>query len=161
MEQFFLIAITIILMVGGLAGSVLPMLPGTPLILLGAFIYAWYTNFGVVTWGILIVLLVLMLLSQLLEYLASMMGAKKFGASRWGIAGALCGGFMGLFLGGIAGIIIGPFLGALLFELFYGKTIKASLQIGFGTMVGFVGGAIGKFIIALTMIGVFLGALIL
>ncbi len=161
MEQFFLIAITIILMVVGLAGSVLPMLPGTPLILIGAFIYAWYTNFTVVTWGILIVLLALMLLSQLLEYLASMMGAKKFGASRWGIAGAFCGGFIGLFLGGIVGIIVGPFLGALLFELFYGKTIKASLQIGFGTVVGFVGGAIGKFIIALTMIGVFLGALIL
>jgi uncharacterized protein YqgC (DUF456 family) len=161
MEQFFFIAITIILMVAGLAGSVLPMLPGTPLIFLGALIYAWYTNFTVVTWGILIVLLTLMLLSQLLENLASMIGAKKFGASRWGITGAFCGGIIGLFLGGIVGIIIGPFLGALLFELFYGKTVKASLQIGFGTVVGFVGGAIGKFIIALTMIGVFLGAIIL
>ena len=160
MEEFLLIAITIILMAVGLAGSVLPMLPGTPLILLGAFLYAWYTNFTVVTWAVLIVLLALMLLSQLLEYLASMMGAKKFGASRWGIVGAFCGGFIGLFLGGIAGIIIGPFLGALLFELCYGKTIKASLQIGFGTFVGFVGGAIGKFIISLTMIGIFIGALI-
>ncbi len=161
MEQFFFITITIILMAVGLAGSVLPMLPGAPLIFLGAFIYAWYTNFAVVTWGILILLLALMLLSQLLEYLASMMGAKKFGASRWGIAGAFCGGFIGFFLGGIVGIIIGPFLGALLFELFYGKTIKASLHIGFGTVVGFVGGVIGKFIVALTMIGVFLGAIIL
>jgi hypothetical protein len=161
MESFFLITITVVLMIVGLAGSVLPMLPGAPLILLGAFIYAWYTNFTVVTWAVLIVLLALMLLSQLLEYVASMIGAKKFGASRWGIAGAFCGGFIGLFLGGIAGIIIGPFLGALLFELFYGKTIKASLQIGLGTVVGFVGGAIGKFIIALTMIGIFLGAIIL
>ena len=161
MESFFLITITIVLMLVGLAGSVLPMLPGTPLILLGAIMYAWYTNFTVVTWGNIIVLLALMLLSQVLEYLASIMGAKKFGASRWGIAGAFCGGLVGLFLGGIVGIIVGPLLGALLFELFYGKTVKASLQIGLGTVVGFVGGAIGKFIIALTMIGVFLGAIIL
>jgi len=161
MEQFFLIAIVTILMAAGLVGSVLPMLPGTPLIFLGALIYAWYTNFTVVTWGILIVLLVLMLLSQLLEYLASMMGAKKFGASRWGVTGAFFGGIIGLFLGGVFGVIIGPFIGALVLELFHGRTVSTSIKIGFGTVVGFVGGAIGKFIIALTMIGVFLGAIIL
>jgi hypothetical protein len=159
MEESFFIAITIILLIIGLAGSVLPMLPGTPLIFLGALLYAWHTNFTAVTWGILLLLLALTLLSQILEYLASTLGAKKFGASRWGIVGALCGGFIGMIGGGLAGLIIGPFLGALLFELLYGKSLKASVHIGVGTMVGFLGGAIGKFIIALTMIGIFLVAI--
>jgi uncharacterized protein YqgC (DUF456 family) len=140
----------------GLIGSVLPFIPGSPLILLGAFIYAWYTDFLVVIWGTLVILLLLTVLSQILDYLASILGAKKFGASRWGMSGAFLGGIIGLFSGGILGILIGPFIGALLLELFHGQDLPASLKIGLGTLVGFLGGAIGKIIIALTMIGIFL-----
>ncbi|MDP3040997.1 MAG: DUF456 domain-containing protein, partial [Deltaproteobacteria bacterium] len=134
----------------------LPFIPGSPLILLGAFIYAWYTDFLVVTWGTLVILLLLTVLSQILDYLASILGAKKFGASRWGMSGAFLGGIIGLFSGGILGILIGPFIGALLLELLHGQDLPASLKIGLGTLVGFLGGAIGKIIIALTMIGIFL-----
>lgn len=147
---------TIALMLIGLIGSVLPFIPGSPLILLGAFIYAWYTDFLVVTWGTLVILLLLTVLSQILDYLASILGAKKFGASRWGMSGAFLGGIIGLFSGGILGILIGPFIGALLLELLHGQDLPASLKIGLGTLVGFLGGAIGKIIIALTMIGIFL-----
>jgi uncharacterized protein YqgC (DUF456 family) len=147
---------TIALMFIGLIGSVLPFIPGSPLILLGAFIYAWYTDFLVVTWGTLVILLLLTVLSQILDYLASILGAKKFGASRWGMSGAFLGGIIGLFSGGILGILIGPFIGALLLELLHGQDLPASLKIGLGTLVGFLGGAIGKIIIALTMIGIFL-----
>jgi uncharacterized protein YqgC (DUF456 family) len=140
----------------GLIGSVLPFVPGSPLILLGAFVYAWYTDFLVVTWGTLVILLLLTVLSQILDYLASILGAKKFGASRWGMSGAFLGGIIGLFSGGILGILIGPFIGALLLELLHGQDLPASLKIGLGTLVGFLGGAIGKIIIALTMIGIFL-----
>lgn len=147
---------TIALMLIGLIGSVLPFIPGSPLILLGVFIYAWYTDFLVVTWGTLVILLLLTVLSQILDYLASILGAKKFGASRWGMSGAFLGGIIGLFSGGILGILIGPFIGALLLELLHGQDLPASLKIGLGTLVGFLGGAIGKIIIALTMIGIFL-----
>lgn len=147
---------TIALMLIGLIGSVLPFIPGSPLILLGAFIYAWYTDFLVVPWGTLVILLLLTVLSQILDYLASILGAKKFGASRWGMSGAFLGGIIGLFSGGILGILIGPFIGALLLELLHGQDLPASLKIGLGTLVGFLGGAIGKIIIALTMIGIFL-----
>ena len=140
----------------GLIGSVLPFIPGSPLILLGAFIYAWYTDFLVVTWGTLVILLFFTVLSQILDYLASILGAKKFGASRWGMSGAFLGGIIGLFSGGVLGILIGPFIGALLLELLHGQDLPASLKIGLGTLVGFLGGAIGKIIIALTMIGIFL-----
>ena len=160
MEQSLIILITVLLFSAGLIGSVLPMLPGSPLILLGAFIYAWYTDFTVITWGVLLVLFALTLLSQMVEYLATIIGAKKYGASRWGVAGAVAGGLIGLFAGGVLGIMIGPFLGALVCELLYGRTIGTSMKIGFGTLVGFIGGAIGKLIIALAMVGVFLGVLI-
>ncbi len=147
---------TIALMLIGLIGSALPFVPGSPLILLGAFIYAWYTDFLVVTWGTLVILLLLTVLSQILDYLASILGAKKFGASRWGMSGAFLGGIIGLFSGGILGILIGPFIGALLLEFLHGQDLPASLKIGLGTLVGFLGGAIGKIIIALTMVGIFL-----
>ncbi|MCX5904197.1 MAG: DUF456 domain-containing protein [Proteobacteria bacterium] len=161
MEQSLIILITVLLLSAGLIGSVLPMLPGSPLILLGAFIYAWYTDFTVITWGVLLVLVALtLLLSQMVEYLATISGAKKYGASRWGVAGAVAGGLIGLFAGGVLGIMAGPFLGALVCELLYGRTIGTSMKIGFGTLVGFIGGAIGKLIIALAMVGVFLGVLI-
>jgi len=155
-----IIMATIALMLIGLIGSVLPFIPGSPLILLGAFIYAWYTDFLVVTWGTLVILLLLTVLSQILDYLASILGAKKFGASRWGMSGAFLGGIIGLFSGGILGILIGPFIGALLLELLHGQDLPASLKIGLGTLVGFLGGAIGKIIIALTMIGIFLAKII-
>ncbi len=151
-----IIMATMALMLIGLIGSVLPFIPGSPLILLGAFIYAWYTDFLVVTWGTLVILLLLTVLSQILDYLTSILGAKKFGASRWGMSGAFLGGIIGLFSGGILGILIGPFIGALLLELLHGQDLPASLKIGLGTLVGFLGGAIGKIIMALTMIGIFL-----
>jgi uncharacterized protein YqgC (DUF456 family) len=160
MEQSVIILITVILITAGLIGSVLPMLPGSPLILLGAFMYAWYTDFTVISWGVLLVLAALTIASQVVDYLATVIGAKKYGASRWGITGAVAGGFIGFFAGGIFGIIAGPFIGALAGELLHGRTMAASAKIGFGTFVGLIGGAIGKFIIALTMAGIFLGALI-
>jgi uncharacterized protein YqgC (DUF456 family) len=160
MEQSLVILITVFLFSAGLIGSVLPMLPGSPLILLGAFIYAWYTDFTVITWGVLLILFALTLLSQMVEYLATIIGAKKYGASRWGVAGAVAGGLIGFFAGGVLGIIAGPFIGALAGELLYGRTISTSMKIGFGTLVGFIGGAIGKLIIALAMVGVFLGVLL-
>lgn len=143
-------------MLVGLIGCIIPVLPGPLLVLLGAFVYAWHTDYTVVSWAVLGVLAGLTLFSQLLDYLASMIGAKKFGAGKWGMAGALVGGVAGLFSAGVLGIIIGPFIGAIVFELAGGKDFRSSLKIGLGTLVGFLGGAVGKVIIAVTMIFIFL-----
>lgn len=140
----------------GLLGTVFPFIPGSPLIFAGALLYAWHNDFTVISWGTLSVLLVLVAASQILEYLASLVGAKRYGAGKWGIIGAFAGGLAGLFLGGIFGIIIGPFLGAVIFEWVGGREMNDSIKIGFGTLVGFIGGAIGKFIIGLIMVGIFL-----
>src|SRR4030043_2351699 len=96
-----IILLSAVLMIAGLLGSVLPALPGSPLILLGAFIYAWHTGFESVTWMTLFWLLILILLSQFLEFFASVFGVKKFGGSGWGMVGAFLGGIFGIFAGGI------------------------------------------------------------
>lgn len=154
--EIFILSLTILLLGLGLLGTVLPFIPGSPIIFAGALLYAWHTGFAVISWGTLSVLLVLVAASQILEYLASLVGAKRYGAGKWGIIGAFVGGLGGLFLGGIFGILIGPFLGAVVFEWIGGRKINDSLQIGFGTLVGIIGGAIGKFIIGLIMVGIFL-----
>lgn len=142
-------------MLAGLIGSLFPTLPGPPLILLGALLYAWHTDFIAISWIALVVLALLTLLSQALDYVASMFGARKFGASWWGMTGAFLGGILGLFLGGIPGILIGPFLGALILELLHGRGLTLSFKIGVGTLLGFLAGSIGKLVIAVTMIGIF------
>jgi uncharacterized protein YqgC (DUF456 family) len=154
--EIFIIMLIVILMGVGLLGTILPLIPGSPLILAGAFLYAWHTGFTVISWGTLTVLLVLVAVSQIIEYLALLVGAKRYGAGKWGIIGAFVGGLLGLFVGGILGIIIGPFLGAVFFERIGGREMRDSLKIGFGTVVGFIGGAVGKFIIGLMMVGIFL-----
>ncbi len=139
----------------GLIGSILPAVPGASVILVGVFIYAWHTGFEIVSWGVIFVLLSLTLITQILDYLASMYGAKKFGAGRWGIVGALAGGVIGFIAAGVIGIIIGPFIGAFLLEMMQGKSVNSSLKIGFGTVIGFIGGTIGKFVISFTMVLIF------
>ncbi len=148
------IILTVVLLTVGLIGSIVPVIPGPLLILIGAFVYAWHTGFTTVNWAIIGILAFLALLSQGLDYLATVIGAKKFGASRWGMFGAFLGGIIGLFAG-IVGIIIGPFIGAFLLELFRGKSINSSVKIGFGTLIGFLGGTIGRFVIAVIMVVIF------
>ena len=153
--HILILVLTAVLMLTGLVGSVLPGLPGSPLIFIGAFIYAWYTGFEVISWMTLGWLFILTILSHFLDFLASAIGVKKFGGSRWGVTGALLGGVIGIFTGGLLGLILGSFLGAILLELVHGQTMEASLKIGLGSLVGFLGGTIGKVVIALLMIGIF------
>lgn len=159
-EHALILILTAVLMSLGLLGSVLPGLPGAPLILLGALVYAWYTGFTVISWMTLLGLLALTLLGYLLEIFASALGVKKLGGSRWGMAGALLGAIIGLLFGGLPGLILGPFVGAFLLELAKTKDPAASLKSGVGTLLGFLAGAIGKLIIAAVMIGIFVVKLI-
>jgi uncharacterized protein YqgC (DUF456 family) len=154
--HLLIVILTFLLMAAGLAGSLLPGLPGSPLILLGAFLYAWSTGFESVTWMTLLTLLILTLLSHALEFFSSALGVKKFGGTRFGMGGAILGGIVGLLLGGIFGLIVGTFLGALLLEIIHTRNMEFSLESGFGTLVGLFLGAIGKLAIGIIMIGIFL-----
>jgi uncharacterized protein YqgC (DUF456 family) len=154
--DFFIITTTIILFAAGFIGSVVPLLPGPFLILSGAFLYAWHINFTSVSWTTLGVLSGLAVFSQIMDYTASVIGAKKFGASKWGIIGAFAGGLLGVFFGGIAGIIIGPVIGAVFFEIVNSRSINRALKTGLGTFLGFIGSGIGRLIITIIMTGIFL-----
>ncbi len=155
MSHELIIALTVVLMLLGLAGSVLPLLPGAPLILAGALLYAWHTGFTPFGWADLAVMAVLALAGQALDYAAAVLGAKGYGASRWGIAGAAIGGMLGLILGNIIGLIAGSFAGAVLCEALKGRDFKASVRSGYGALAGFFCGAVGKLLLAIAMVGYF------
>lgn len=143
-------------MIGGMAGVIIPIIPSTPLIWLGAFIYALFDGFESISWLLLLIFAFLTILSMVLDYLGGIIGARKFGATKWGIVGSMIGAIAGFFAGGIIGMIIGPFFGAVLFELFFGKDLKTAFMSGVGTIVGFLGGAISKIVIGIIMIGIFI-----
>ena len=156
MTQIVVIVVVALLMLAGLVGSIIPALPSTPLILIGAIIWGWFTDFQQITAWVLALLAGLTVVSQLLDYVAGVYGAKRMNASRWGLTGAFLGTVVGLF-GGLVGVIVGPFIGALLFELLFArKRLAEATRVGFGALLGFLGGALGKLLIGLVMCGIFL-----
>ena len=141
-------------MLVGLAGNVLPGLPGTPLVLVAAVLHRLY--FGQASVGniMLLVLVLLTVVAIALDYLAGAIGAKKFGATWRGAVGAVAGGLIGLFFS-IPGIILGPFIGATLFEMAGGQQFKPAAKAGAGAMAGLLVGAVGKLSLSAVMIGLF------
>ena len=144
-----------LLMVGGVAGSFLPVIPGTPLIFVGALIYAFATDFDPVGLGQLLALAGISILAYVLDYTAGALGAKKFGGSWWGAAGALVGALAGFFFGPL-GLMLGPIAGAWLGELLRSRHFHTSIRSAFGTVVGMLLGTMAKLSLALVMVGLFL-----
>ena len=148
--------ISLLIIFGGFSGILFPIIPGTPLIWLGVFLYAVCDGFESIGWLLLLIFAVLTIISLALDYLGGVIGAKKFGATKWGLIGSVIGGIAGFFMGGIVGLIFGPFFGAVLLELIVGKDLTGAFKSGAGTLVGFIGGAIAKLAIGVIMIGIFI-----
>lgn len=138
----------------GLIGSVLPGLPGSPLVLVAAIGHRLYFGAASASNTVLVVLVVLGLVSLLFDFAATALGAKKFGATWRGALGAVIGGIIGLFFA-LPGIILGPFLGATLFEMLGDKEFKNAAKAGAGAVLGLLLGVIGKFSICVIMIALF------
>lgn len=149
-----IVALVLVLMIAGVAGSLLPFVPGTPLILLGAFIYAVATDFEPVDGWRLLLLVGLTLVGYTLDYLSGALGTRKLGGSRWAVLGALGGGIVGLFFGPL-GILVGPILGAIAVELIYRKDLQVALKSGVGAVIGVFLGVVAKLSIAVVMVGLF------
>lgn len=145
----------IILIVAGLAGMVLPALPGAPLLFLGLVAAAWAEQFAFVGWVTLTVLGILAVLTYFVDLAAGAFGAKHFGASIRAVIGAGLGTLIGLFFG-IFGVIIGPFLGAVAGELTLNRDLRAAGRAGIGTALGLALGAAAKIALAFMMLGIFL-----
>jgi len=145
-------SLTIVLMLVGLVGTVVPLLPGTILILCGAALN--HFTLHSVGWPTLLVLTALTILAQILDFVSGAAGAKYFGATRWGAIGGILGAIGGLFFG-IVGIFVGPLVGALVGELLGGKGLLPAGKSTWGTLLGTTAGMIGKLAIAVVMIGWF------
>jgi len=140
----------------GLIGTVLPVIPGTTIILGAAVLHRIMVGpeKGMNWWG-LAALILLALLSYGLEFASGYFGAKYFGATRWGVAGAIIGGIAGIFTGFITLLIL-PIVGAIAGELIGGKRMVDAGKAGWGTLLGNLAGMIGKLGIGLAMVVLFL-----
>ena len=142
----------------GLAGTILPALPGLPLMFAGMLLAAWVDDFSRISGWTIALLGVLMLLSVVVDLLATLLGAKRVGASRKSMAGAAVGTFAGLFFG-FPGLLLGPFVGAVAGEMLDGREWRQASKVGFGTWLGLAIAAALKLALAFTMVGVFVLAL--
>jgi len=142
----------------GIAGLILPVLPGSVLIVAGAIAVAWAEDFTRVGWGTLTAVIVLGVLVWLVDLAASLLGAKAFGASRWAVVGAGVGVLVGLFLGP-AGIVLGPAVGAVAFEYARNPDFQRAAKAGLGAFLGFVLGSAVKLALGFAIAGLVLLAL--
>ena len=144
-----------LIVITGLIGTVLPALPGIPIVFAGLVLAAWSTQFEPVGWGTIAVLAVLTVISVLIDLLASAFGAKRLGASPRAFWGAALGAIIGIFFG-LPGIILGPFIGAVAAELSGGQGARQAGRSGYGVWIGLILGTAAKLSIAFLMLGIFL-----
>jgi uncharacterized protein len=142
-------------MAAGLAGSILPFLPGPPLIVAGALVYAFATNWTPIGIGRLIILGVLAVLAYVLSHVAGALGAKRFGGSWWAVVGALVGAVVGVFFGPL-GLLFGPVIGAIAGEFLRSGNLEGSTRSGIGALVGLAAGIVANLGLAIVMVALFL-----
>ena len=156
--DIFLMISAALLLLAGLAGCIVPVLPSVPLSYGGLLLLQltdrvqFSTRFLLIWLGVVVVL-------QVLDYVVPALGTKQFGGSKLGVWGSTIGLIVGMFFGPW-GIVIGPFAGAVLFELFDGKQAMAALKAGFGSFIGLLTGTILKLIACGMMIYYYIEALV-
>ena len=149
-----------VLIVVGIAGAVLPALPGVPLVFAGMWLAAWVGDYSLIGVGTLILLGVLAGIAVLLDFVAGLLGAKRVAASGKALWGAMIGTFVGMFFG-LPGLLFGPFVGALIGEASVGATLMRSTHVGIATWMGLLFGTVAKIGLSFTMLGIFVGALLI
>lgn len=142
----------------GILGTVLPVLPGTPIVFAGMLLAAWADDFQKIGIFTVLVLAVLTALAIGTDIVAGLLGAKRVGASRLAIVGAAVGTIVGLFFN-IPGLLIGPFAGALAGEWLHSRDLGKASRVGVGTWIGMIVGTAFKLALTFVMLGVFLLAI--
>ena len=143
-----------LLLLGGLAGSVLPVLPGLPMIFGGIWLAAAVDDYQRLGRWWLLLIGSLGMLGVIVDFVAGTLGAQRVGASQRALWGASLGTVIGVFFG-IPGLLLGPFAGALLGELASGTSVLRSTRVGAATWLGLLFGALLKLVLSLLMIGLF------
>jgi uncharacterized protein YqgC (DUF456 family) len=140
----------VVLWLLGVVLTFVPFVPATLVILLAAFLHELLVGFRELSLGSWLLLGVLALLAMVLDNLAALLGARRYGAGRAGLWGAFLGGLLGLFLG-VFGVLFLPFLLAWLFEYLSGRKPEEALRAAWGTLVGLMGGVVAKVLVHLAM----------
>jgi uncharacterized protein YqgC (DUF456 family) len=144
----------------GVAGSILPALPGVPLVFAGLLVAAWAGDFQRVGAVTLAALGALTVTSLVIDFAATALGAKRVGATKYAILGAALGTVAGVFLG-LPGMILGPFVGAVAGELLSHGQLQQAARAGIATWVGLLFGTLAKLALVFAMLGIFLAAWLL
>jgi uncharacterized protein YqgC (DUF456 family) len=149
-----------IIIAAGFVGSILPNLPGIPVMFGGMLLAAWLGHFEKIPVLVIVLLGVLAAFSIVFDFLAGTWGAKKYGASGAALWGALIGTVVGLFFG-IPGLLLGPFVGAVVGQLASGSRIDHAARVGVGTWIGLLIATAIKLAVAFMMLGMFALALLM
>jgi len=159
MNDMLLWVASTILIVLGMAGAILPVLPGAVLVLAGVVLGAWIDGFTRVGVPIVVAVAVLAVLSWVVDYLSGVMGAQRAGASRQAVTGALLGTVAGVFMG-LVGVLFMPFVGALVGEWLARRDQGQALRVGLATWLGTLLGMVAKVALAFMMLGLYIVALL-
>lgn len=160
--DILLYVLAALLVLAGLAGTLLPALPGIPILYAGLWLAAATDGYRHVGAGWLIGIAVIGVVALLLDFVSGVFGAKRVGARPAALWGAAIGTFAGLFLlGPLLGLLLGPFLGALAGELLSGSSVLRSTHVGVGTWVGVILGTLAKLALSFVMLGMFAFAMFL
>jgi hypothetical protein len=155
MDPYVWWILALLLIVMGTIGTFVPGIPGPVLVFAGMLLAAWAEHFSRIGWVTLTILGLLMAIAVAIEIGASLIGARRVGASRLALIGAAVGAVVGLFFG-LVGILIGPFLGAVIGELMSRRGLAPAVRVGVGTWVGTAVGIFAKMAIVFVMLAVFL-----
>ena len=147
------------MILAGLAGTILPMLPGTLLVWGGIVLGAWIDDFTRVSVTTVVLISLMGLLAWALDYAAGLLGAQKAGASKLALLGAAVGTVVGLFMG-LVGVLFMPLVGAALGEFLAQKDRARAVKVGVSTWIGIMVGLVAKVVLAFMMVGLFAAALL-
>ena len=154
----FLWVVSVAFILLGLAGTVLPILPGTLLVWGGVVLGAWIDDFTRVSVGTVVVISILAALAWALDFVAGLMGAKRAGASKLALVGAAIGTVVGIFMG-LVGVLFMPLVGAAVGEYWAQKDQQRAAKVALATWLGLLVGMVAKVVLSFVMVGVFLVAL--
>jgi uncharacterized protein len=154
----FLWFVSAALVLTGLAGTVLPILPGTLLVWAGILLGAWIDDFTRVSVGTVAVISILAVLAWGLDFVAGLMGAKRAGASKQALIGAALGTVIGLLMG-LVGVLFMPLVGAAAGEYWAQRNQTRAIKVGVATWVGLMLGMLAKVVLSFVMVGIFLAAI--
>lgn len=144
----------------GLAGSVLPVLPGPTLSFIGLFLVALVRHFSPpLTPTLIIFMLIITMVVTVMDYFIPLIGAKKYGTSKWGIYGSIVGMIIGVFFSPL-GMLLGALIGAVLVEWIVTRKEEQALKAGWGIFIGSIFGSILKLVVSGVMTYYFIMAML-